>query len=81
MRRPDERLYDVQLTWDEIDDAMMALRALIADGERHASAASDRGAVYAVAEEDQSIAALTELLHRLGDARRVAHGEAPVVAS
>lgn len=77
----DERKYAVDLTWDDIDNAMMGLRNLIRDGEAAIAADIAKGRPDFAAEEEQSVAELWELVHRFGDARRVAHGIAPVLGS
>lgn len=66
-----ERRYPVQLTWDEIDDLQAALRARIWHYEDQAKV----GEPSFVAEVDQFKAFWWDIVHRLGDARRLAHGE------
>lgn len=76
-----DRKYPLELTWEDIDNAMMGLRRLIRDGE--AAIASDvaKSRPDFAAEEEQSVAELWELVHKFGDARRVAHGQAPLLGS
>lgn len=76
-----DRTYQVDLTWEEVDDAMMALRNLIRDGERYTAEALTKGDYESVSENDQSTARLWHIVHKFGDARRVAHGEAPVLGN
>lgn len=66
-----ERRYDVSLTWDEIDSTQAAIRDLIYRYENECKTAEPS----LVAELDQCIAGWWETVHRLGDARRAAHGQ------
>lgn len=74
-----DRAYTTRLTWQEIDLAMMGLRNLIRDGEAAIAANIAKSRPDFAAEEEQSVAELWELVHKFGDARRVAHGIAPVL--
>lgn len=65
-----EHRYTVLLTWDEMDEAMSALRGRIASYEEEAKTAP----AETVAEYDQAIAGWWGIVHRMGDARRVMHG-------
>jgi hypothetical protein len=67
-----EQRYTVELTWDEIDRAMGALRMEAWKYEDEARARADASFT---AEIDQQNAQAWEVIHKLGDARRVAHGE------
>lgn len=72
-----EQRYRVGLTWGEIDTAQEALR-------RQVDYWTERGTDAPLdfqAECDQIIAGLWELVHRFGDARRIAHGQEPVLGS
>lgn len=64
----DGQTYPVELTWDEIDELQASLRARIETFEGWDGDACLR------AELDQTVAQYWEICHRLGDARRRAHG-------
>lgn len=70
-----EQRYEVALTWDQVDDVMSALRAQIHHYEDECEGAEPS----LVAELDQAIAGWWEIVHRMGDARRVAHGYEPLI--
>lgn len=75
----DQPLIDVKLTWDEIDALMASMNKSIYNVECHAALALSEGRMYSLAEEEQCIAFYTEILHRLGDARRLHYGYEPLL--
>lgn len=66
-----EQRYTVELTWDEIDELQADVRASIYRWEDEAA----KGEPSLVAEIDQYAAFAWAIVHRLGDARRAAHGQ------
>lgn len=75
----EQQTYRCELTWDEIDDLQASQRERIYRIESELKAGKWGTEPTTVAEWDQCTAELWRQVHKLGDARRVAHGYAPVL--